>query len=48
MIGSIKHLAEAIKLDLFEALPFQRKTQKENLALLVAQGFTLEVRIPWI
>lgn len=36
MVGSIKHLAEAIKLDLMEALPYQRKTQKENLALLIA------------
>jgi hypothetical protein len=36
MVGSIKHLAEAIKLDLREALPYQRKTQKENLALLIA------------
>jgi hypothetical protein len=36
MVGGIKHLAEAIKLDLLEALPYQRKTQRENLALLVA------------
>ena len=36
MVGSIQHLAEAIKLDLIEALPFQRKTQRNKLALLVA------------
>jgi Transposase DDE domain len=36
MLGSIQHLAEAIKLDLIEALPKQRKTQRNKLALLVA------------
>jgi DDE family transposase len=36
MVGSIQHLAEAIKLDLREALPNQRKTQRDKLALLVA------------
>ncbi len=36
MVGSIQHLAEAIKLDLIEALPYQRKTQRNKLALLVA------------
>jgi len=36
MVGSIQHLAEAIKLDLIEALPHQRKTQRNKLALLIA------------
>ena len=36
MVGSIKHLAEAIKLDLMKALPYKRKTQKKNLTLLIA------------
>ena len=36
MIGSINHLAEAIKADLLEILPFQRKTQRNKLAFLVA------------
>jgi hypothetical protein len=36
MVGSIQHLAEAIKLDLIEALPYQRKTQRNKLALLIA------------
>ncbi|MFS8563291.1 MAG: IS4 family transposase [Rhabdochlamydiaceae bacterium] len=36
MISSIQYLAEAVKRDLFTALPRQRKTQRDKLALLVA------------
>ncbi len=36
MVGSIQHLAEAIKEDLLEVLPHQRKTQRDKLSLLVA------------
>ena len=36
MVGSIQHLAEAIKEDLREVLPNQRKTQRDKLSLLVA------------
>lgn len=36
MVGSIQYLAEAIKEDLWEALPHQRKTQRDKLSLLVA------------
>ncbi len=36
MVGSIQHLAEAIKDDLLEVLPHQRKTQRDKLSLLVA------------
>ena len=36
MMGSIQYLAGAIKRDLLTALPYQRKTQRDKLALLVA------------
>jgi len=36
MVGSIQHLAEAIKEDLREVLPNQRKTQRDKLSLLIA------------
>lgn len=36
MMGSIHYLAGAIKKDLLTALPYQRKTQRDKLALLVA------------
>lgn len=36
MVGSIQHLTEAIKEDLLEVLPHQRKTQRDKLSLLVA------------
>jgi hypothetical protein len=42
MIGGIAHLATAIGLELQERLPGQRKTQRDNLALLTAT--MLEVR----
>ena len=36
MVGSIQYFAEAIKEDLSEVLPNQRKTQRDKLSLLVA------------
>jgi hypothetical protein len=36
MVGSIQHLAEAIRENLREVLPNQRKTQRDKLSLLVA------------
>jgi hypothetical protein len=36
MVGSIQYLAEAIKEDLKDVLPHQRKTQRDKLSLLVA------------
>ena len=35
-MGGIEHVAGSISVVLHERLPWQRKTQRENLALLVA------------
>lgn len=36
MVGSIQYLAEAIREDILDVLPNQRKTQRDKLSLLIA------------